>query len=405
MRSRLTLTAFLLAVLSLLAAACGSDPEITVTAPGGPVEGAVEAPSLTEEAPGVDGDGDATVEAPVAEEPEATADGDDDDEADPTPETEPTADPEPVEGESPLELSGKYLQSVADRTEAATAYRMEMSMSMYISDGIFTMDLRTDEPFMTGVVDGANTQMLMDLGVLLEPMMSSLGGSSEEIAEVFGSDLTMEMIVLRDVAYIRSPFLASLGGELGAFMPELADLAALENGWGVLDASAAGFAPEDAAALGGMQTGSAADMIDLLRDAGAEVVDLGQVDVRGVATTHYRAEVNLGAMMRAQGLTSADLGDLSEGMVDFDEIVLPFDVFIGEDDMLRRVTISLDTQVLAAMDDELAAEMTGTEVFEVTTTIDLFDFDDPTIVVEAPPADQIVGDFTDLFASLEDLAG
>jgi hypothetical protein len=119
-----------------------------------------------------------------------------------------------------------------------------------------------------------------------------------------------------------------------------------------------------------MAGGASADaLLDGLRRFDGEVTEEGTADVRGVATTHYRAEGRLGALaeLNPGGQELPDeLGALADN-----EVVI--DVYIDADGLLRRMTMDMgDIEGMAA-----------------SYAMDLFDYGDESIDVELPPADQV----------------
>lgn len=121
------------------------------------------------------------------------------------------------------------------------------------------------------------------------------------------------------------------------------------------------------------------DVLELLAEASGELRDLGRETVRGVETTHYRVEVDVDKLM--QRLPPEQRREASGD--DGDKKTLPLEVWIDEDDLVRRVLIdeSLDPQL------------------RVRTTFEIFDFGVP-VEVEAPPASEVMSqeEFDELLA-------
>lgn len=302
-------------------------------------------------------------------------------------------------------VSGAFLAQVAEATEQSESYRYEVFFSLLIADSTFEIDVAPSSPLAIGAVAGSNQTMSMDLGPVLQEMFAAMGGggtdSSALLRDLFGDDLTMETIIVdRDTMYVRAPFLAGMvdGPAAGELPPELAAWSELRDRWGVVDvASLAGFEATDLAALAGGQGGSSPDQVlAMLRQAAAEVDVVGRTDIRGVSTTHLRASVDIATMLDTQGVDPAAMG-LEVGAFDFD---LPIDVFVDDGNRVRRVAMTMSLELLEAVapDEEIPSDAE----FEITTTIDLFDFG-ADLEIAPPPAGDIAGDFTDLFASLADL--
>src|SRR5579875_3123315 len=80
-----------------------------------------------------------------------------------------------------------------------------------------------------------------------------------------------------------------------------------------------------------------ARVLDLLRQAGASVENLGSATVGGAETTHYRVGVDLAELAQAAGLPqllSGRLGRLAAQQV-------PVDVWIGTDGLLHRISLDV----------------------------------------------------------------
>jgi hypothetical protein len=129
--------------------------------------------------------------------------------------------------------------------------------------------------------------------------------------------------------------------------------------------------------------------MQFLRGASDDIEELGKEEVRGVETTHYRATVDLEEAAE-QG---AEIGELSDEMreqlqAEIERMkaqtgldTLPVDVWVDEDDLLRRMKMDLSFAV--------EGEQVGMDM-----TMDFFDFG-VDVRVARPPADQTI-DITEL---------
>jgi hypothetical protein len=125
---------------------------------------------------------------------------------------------------------------------------------------------------------------------------------------------------------------------------------------------------------------SGTEILQLLGQAG-DVTTAGTEQVRGVDTTHYRGTLDVAA---ALSLLPADeqakIGDrLSQLGIDPKALNFPFDVWIGQDDFVRRVQLGVDGAKLPG------GSTAGTTA---TVTLELYDFGAP-VNVTVPPADQV----------------
>ena len=149
----------------------------------------------------------------------------------------------------------------------------------------------------------------------------------------------------------------------------------------VLMPPAAGAAPQwtkvdatqltQGAAGGGLPSSTnPLDSFDQLRSVGSEIEEVGEEEVRGTKTTHYRATIDMQKVVDAMppGQRPATVGPLAAmGAV-------PVDVWLDDDDRPRRQRMRIPLPGGAG---------------EMTITIEAFDFGKP-VDIELPPADQIV---------------
>ena len=103
--------------------------------------------------------------------------------------------------------------------------------------------------------------------------------------------------------------------------------------------------------------------------------------MRGVATTHYEATMDLArALEEAPAHQRARLEEMFEqlgGGDDLADVEIPVDVWVDDDDLPRRLRMDMG-QVLGAA---------GTRG-EMTMTMDLFDYGEP-VDIEIPSADEV----------------
>jgi len=108
----------------------------------------------------------------------------------------------------------------------------------------------------------------------------------------------------------------------------------------------------------------------------AEVV--GEEEVRDVATTRYRGTYAVpAALQRAQGVQRHALRSSLGAAVDLPE--MPFEAFLDEDGLLRRLTQTVEVP---------ASPTTNGQVLTVTTTLELYEFG-LDVIVPGPPAQSI----------------
>lgn len=134
----------------------------------------------------------------------------------------------------------------------------------------------------------------------------------------------------------------------------------------------------------------------------AEII--GKEFIDGVSTTHIRYVLDMAAM------TESVLGDFAgpQGLAD-----LPFDMF-GDgvasevwidqrNGLLRRASVDLGSLMQDAFASLDESETEGlpeefASLFDISNVMDFYDYD-ADITIEAPPADEIVGDFGDIMGA------
>lgn len=185
-----------------------------------------------------------------------------------------------------------------------------------------------------------------------------------------------EMRFVDGVMYMRMPT------ELGAPTP-----------WISLDIAA--VAGEDV--LAELTAGSdVTQTLHYLRGAG-DITEVGREEVRGVPTTHYRADVDLG---RAADLMPGDQRDQFEAAVEQFEAMagrtsMPVDVWIDDAGLPRRMNYRIEMDGGAFSD-----QLPGDGSLAMSFSMELYDYGQP-VSVGAPPPNQV----TDMTSDLGQLSG
>lgn len=359
----------LLVAVALVAAACGSDTAVVVAGPSVQAFDAGSDTSAGDTAEGfrldtsVFADGDEAGSTGGS----GSDDGDPSDGADDAKSGGPADGGDPGDGDGGGVAAGvSFLRGAASETSAVASYRFEVRFEMFVADGGTVLDIAPDAPLSVGAVSGTRTWVWSDIGPIFDAIGDAAGDGS--FRDLLGDDLTMEAITEGTTLYVRSPLFASLA-RLGA-LPGADDLAALDDTWGRVDLAATGLSAEELAGLAGAQTGaSAEDLLALLGAVAGDVTDLGPSEVRGVATTRYRAEIRLGDVLDAQGMSAADVAALA--VADAGEVTIPFDIDVDAEDRVRRLAVVIDTSLIAELVGEPAPP--GTEA-RIATIVELYDF-------------------------------
>lgn len=124
--------------------------------------------------------------------------------------------------------------------------------------------------------------------------------------------------------------------------------------------------------------------LEILQDVTGEVNEVGEEDVRGDTTTHYELTIDLEeAAAQAEAEAGATLEQLSEqtGLEELD-----MQVWISEDDLIRRVAYSVDLSEIQ-VDQGAGADGTNGDDSDMDTTTD--PDGEPGADVQADPQDTV----------------
>ena len=187
----------------------------------------------------------------------------------------------------------------------------------------------------------------------------ALGGGQGGIEQVFEGD----------VIYMKMPQVTQqLGGK---------------KQWIKVDVQQAGRAlGVDPAQFGQLGGNDPRKVLDQVRAIGGEVEEVGSETVRGAKTTHYKAEVDLRKYPERLPEKDREQARVAvEKLIDqTGSSTYPMDLWIDDEDLLRRVRISYEFQIPGQADDA-----------KFLMNMEFFDFGAP-IDIKPPPA----SDVTDL---------
>ena len=137
-------------------------------------------------------------------------------------------------------------------------------------------------------------------------------------------------------------------------------------------------------------------LLATLRGVSDSITTVGPATVRGVETTHYRAEVDLSKAVEKSGADSSAMQQFTKSL---GATTIPEDVYLDKAGLPRRFAVTVNPSKLLPSDaPSAAASAAAGSTF--TITVDLYDFGTTdTSGITAPPADQ-VGDFGSLLGGL-----
>jgi hypothetical protein len=253
-----------------------------------------------------------------------------------------------------------------------TSSRYEMVMNMDSSFGSMSVP-------MSGAIDGDRMAITIDLSQMSIP---GIGAAEQAMLDA----ARIRMIMVPPFMYMD---LAGLdGGMFG-------------GGWIAIDLTQSAGADEVLNGLGGMGSDPFGSM-RLLEQADS-FTEIGTDTVRGVDTTHYRLIVNPATAWErldeeGRAALEGSLGEFGAAPPDVD---LPYDVWLDGQGRARRLSFAMGADLLDEVTGSRAdaAELQALGDFSMTMTMEIFDYGDASITIEAP-ADAV--DMTELFGSLPD---
>lgn len=133
-------------------------------------------------------------------------------------------------------------------------------------------------------------------------------------------------------------------------------------------------------AAGGLPSGTnPLDSFEQLRAVDAPIEDLGEEEVRGTKTTHYRTRLDMQKVIEAMPAERRPAVGSSQAALFASMPDVPVEVWLDDQDRPRRQRMTFSVPADAA---------SARPAMEMTLVIEAFDFGKP-VVIELPPADQI----------------
>jgi hypothetical protein len=246
--------------------------------------------------------------------------------------------------------------SSAEKAAENSSYRFEGKVGVPMGD-------QTIDMVMTGMADNSKPVMVMDMDMGAIPGLPA-------------GDTKMSMILDGEVFYMKWP--ASMAQGMGLDMGG--------RSWAKIDLAALGAKGE---AFEGLLTqakqADPAAYVSLMAGATDDITEVGTEEVRGTKTRHFKMTVDTAAVYEG---ASPELKEASKSFVDQygSNAKLPVEVWIGDDDLPRKISMTIDTSTIP----DAQALGTGT----IVTTIEMFDYG-VTVDAAVPPAEDTF-DFAEL---------
>jgi len=244
------------------------------------------------------------------------------------------------------------LYSALEKSTAVQSGRVEGTMTMR---GVEGLDAASEVSMgFSGEFDNTtgNSSFTMDLSDLAGAMPADQE-IPPEFADMFGE---MEIRTIGDTSYMKFGLFSMLG---------------VPTEWVSMPAGEAGTA---ASSFGAGPT-NPMEFMGAWSQAGTGVESLGSEDVRGVSTTHYRATIDVDAMVNAaDDMAVEELDNLG---ATFPGGTMPVDFWVGDDGNIYRVVMDIDGSTDAS-----------NGFSSLTMLWEMYD-QGANITIEAPPADQV----------------
>ena len=226
----------------------------------------------------------------------------------------------------------------------------------------------------SGAIDPLNERfaMTMDFSDMFAAVATSEDMDPDELAlmqSLLGED-PMEIRYVDGVTYINWAFFGAL---LGVDAP-----------WVAIEDESSASAFDSASGFGGGSFASPQEAVEFLEDVWG-VEEVGRESVRGVETTHYRGVIDFASLLNELDAAEiaeleADLNGASLGDVFGD---FPIEVWIDDDNVLRRFTMEMDFSNFgaagAAAEDVVGSMFMTYEFFNIGGAISIV----------APPASDV----------------
>lgn len=253
------------------------------------------------------------------------------------------------------DLSPSAIAQAAEATVAKSGMRMRIDQTTTIP-GVGPLKMGGD-----GVIDTRSQRSRFTLGLISAP-----GGA----AGAFGEQLDTEVISDHFDVYTRTPQLSAILGEGKRWLK--IDVVKISKAAGI-DISALAQSSQDPS-----------QGLRRLKAVSGDVEKVGDEDVRGVSTTHYRATIDFSTYpsLVPEPERAAARASMRQLIKLTGSRTTPVEVWVGEDDLVRRLT------------QKLKLAIPGAGSYAIEQRFELYDFGTK-IDIDLPDADE-VADMTDL---------
>lgn len=256
------------------------------------------------------------------------------------------------------------LTQVANSSASTDTAKFALTFEMSLPGADKALSFDAEGGFDTPAKRSQMTIDLSSLAALMKQFGSSLGGKfTGDLGDA--SDWKLEAITDGDVVYLQFPLIAK----------------ELPDGKTWVKGSAEDFSKSDTSGLdqfGSLSGMDPRDVFGFLKAVSGSIEAVGSEEVRGVATSHYRATLDPAKLTELVPAEQREaLGGVDDAARQAGIAELPLDVWVDAENRIRRLSIELD------------AKMPGSdESLQASFVIELYDYGTP-LELELPPADQV----------------
>jgi hypothetical protein len=287
----------------------------------------------------------------------------------------------------------------AAQKSAASSFRFEVRLSAGPEAPVDAASAgeAVPEPAMVGTSAGGWVHTSMDVGAGMGPIADAIGEDGSPMPPP--GDVVFETITDGQVLYMHWPRLAQVDerparpDETPADRAAREALAAMGEGWGRIEID--DRTPRAVEQIAGTSLIDPRLFLDLI-EGGRNAEDMGTQHIDGIQTRRLRADVTFEELIALEGSDSrsefeesfAEFADGDEVDALTDEIMAiesAVEVWVDDDEHLRRVVTTIDMRAVYEVVRDLVDEADPDEIGSITTTLDMFDHDEPTVTI-TPPA-------------------
>jgi hypothetical protein len=119
------------------------------------------------------------------------------------------------------------------------------------------------------------------------------------------------------------------------------------------------------------------DALEALRDLSGEIETVGSEELRGVDTTHYRAQLDAGDLAKKATGENADAASILDQLSSSGLDEVPLDIWIDGNGLVRKLALDVE-----------APDATTGQPGDLSLAFELWDYGEP-VEIDVPPAAEV----------------